>query len=79
MLSWTEVGPNLEACGFRGWYVIRRNPGYQGCILQATGHDQLPLLGVDPYGKPFNATYLAQAYANRLDKVRAVEPACGGE
>ena len=78
-MSWVSVGHNLEAVGSKGWYLIRRAPGFSGCVLQATGHDSLPMLAVDPYGKSFRSTQLAKDYADRLDAVRVTEPSCGGE
>lgn len=79
MLSWVQVGHNLEAVGRKGIYLIRRAPGFSGCVLQATGHDQLPMLAIDAYGKSFRSTPLAQDFAERLDAVKAAEPLCGGE
>ena len=79
MLVWTQNGHDLETFGGRGHYLIKRQPGFTGCILQATGHDALPMLALPAYGKPFTTTHSAKEYAQKLDRVRALEPQLGGE
>lgn len=76
---WTQNGHDLESFGARGHYVIKRSPGFSGCVLKATGHDALPMLALPPFGKSFATLLAAKNYAQRLDRVRQLEPQAGGE
>lgn len=76
-LTWTESGTNVEAFGTKGCYVIKRAPGFSGCILTAVGHDELPMLALPPYGRSFGAMQHAKDYAARLDRVSVPEPQGG--
>jgi hypothetical protein len=78
-MTWTQNGHDVESFGAKGHYVIKRSPGFSGCVLTALGHDGLPLLTLPPYGKSFDNVQKAKDYAERIEWVRTVEPVVGGE
>lgn len=77
-MNWETVGPQrMEALGTKAVYTLRSATGFVGCVLTAVGWDGLPLLALPPFGKHFARPNEAKDYAERLERVKTVEPLGG--
>lgn len=77
-LVWRPETPTEERAwnGLRGIYTIRQN-GNATFTLSGMGHDNIPMLALTG-GRRFATAVAARLYADRLDRVRIVEPEASG-
>ena len=76
-MKWTtDPRRNLHATGLRGTYRIA--PANGAWWLFGTLHDGLPMLALPVRGRPFERQEDAREFAQRLDRVKAVEPEVSG-
>lgn len=78
-LQWSGFtsSPNgAVAYGLRGRYCINWLAGRY--VLTATGHDDLPMLALNPWGRQFTDIDDAKVFAERVDTTKTVEPQASG-
>ena len=78
-LQWTGFtsSPNgMTATGLKGRYRINWLAGRY--ILTGFGHDDLPMLALNAWGRQYETLEAAQTMAEGLEAVRAVEPEVSG-
>ena len=81
MLNWSppedHTGGCIVAAGGKGWYTIRWQTR-SGYMLTGTGHDDLPMLVLPPYGRQFDTLDKAKDFAAAIERVKATEPQISG-
>lgn len=76
MLTWKSG--NLKAIGRRGVYTIERARGGEGFVLTGVGHDELPLLELQPFGERFETLDDAKGRAAALERIKTNESEVSG-
>lgn len=78
-LQWSGFtsSPNgAVAYGLRGRYTINWLAGRY--VLTGYGYDDLSMVLIPPWGRQFDDVTAAQAFAEKVEQVRTVEPQASG-